>query len=171
MVRSRGFFLSPNRKFSYSWKEFFSSYYTQMLLMCSLLKAPLPVSSSSVPAFLSSVNWNCSKEQKQASHLPRWPTLWSVYLSQQIYFLSIKKKKKEKEQKQSSSFSVSFYLPSASLLEKKSERTDKNKEQNLVGSNFYSKLWRIRKRIFNKGWIKSALVWTKQWLTHIPVYL
>lgn len=99
--------------------------------MCSLLKAPLPVSSSSVPAFLSSVNWNCSKEQKQASHLPRWPTLWSVYLSQQIYFLSIKKKKKGKEQKQSSSFSVSFYLlllPS----QKKSQRGQtriKNKTQ------------------------------------------
>lgn len=53
----------------------------------------LPVGSSSVAAVLNSVNWNCSKEQKRASPLPRWPTLWSVYLSQQIYFLSIKKKK------------------------------------------------------------------------------
>ena len=134
---------------------------------CSPLKALLPVSSSSVAAVLSSVNWNCSKKQKQASHLPRWPTLWSVYLSQQIYFLSIKKKKKKRTETIILIFYfLLFYLPSpASLLEIKSERTDKNKEQNLVGSNFYSKLWRIYKRIFNKGWTRSALAWTKQWLT------
>lgn len=142
MVRSRGFSLSPNRKFSYSWRGFFSSYYTQMLLMCSPLKALLPVGSSSVAAVLSSVNWNCSNEQKRASPLPRWPTLWSVYLSQQIYFLSIKKKKKKRTETIILIFYfLLFYLPSpASLLEIKSERKDKNKEQNLVGSNFYSKL-------------------------------
>ena len=113
-----------------------------MLLMCSPLKALLPVGSSSVAAVLSSVNWNCSNEQKRASPLPRWPTLWSVYLSQQIYFLSIKKKKKKRTETIILIFYfLLFYLPSpASLLEIKSERKDKNKEQNLVGSNFYSKL-------------------------------
>ena len=107
--------------------------------MCSPLKALLPVGSSSVAAVLNSVNWNCSKEQKRASPLPRWPTLWSVYLSQQIYFLSIKKKRTETIIL--IFYFLLFYLPSpASLLEIKSERKDKNKEQNLVGSNFYSKL-------------------------------